>query len=248
MPFTFSHPAIVLSLVNRRHGIFSATGLIAGSIAPDFETIIKFGEPKIYSHTWAGMFWFDLPLGLCLIFIFHMLVRNQLILHLPAPLKERFAYAIGFDWLGYFRKNYFKVILSLLIGIFSHLLWDAFTHLNLRDPDSMASAIKLGNHRLYIILQYVSSVIGLAVVGVYIYQMPRTSFVPAHKTVYLFWWLTLVFSVAAAVCGYIMVRNDLAMDMVDAINLIIASVLYAVCFATLSFLVAHWRRRTGLQR
>jgi len=41
MPFTFSHPAIVLPLATLRRQWISATGLIIGSITPDFEYFIR---------------------------------------------------------------------------------------------------------------------------------------------------------------------------------------------------------------
>jgi Domain of unknown function (DUF4184) len=41
-----------------------------------------------YSHTLGGLFWFDLPLGLLLAFIFHTIVRNMLDDNLPAVLRS----------------------------------------------------------------------------------------------------------------------------------------------------------------
>ena len=41
MPFTFSHPAIVLPLVRKSGHWFSATGLIIGSLTPDFEYFMR---------------------------------------------------------------------------------------------------------------------------------------------------------------------------------------------------------------
>ena len=72
MPFTFSHPAIVLPLLNRNKSriLFSSTGLVIGSIIPDFESFIRFDQHKQYSHTWLGIFWFDLPLAILFSFIF----------------------------------------------------------------------------------------------------------------------------------------------------------------------------------
>ena len=69
MPFTFAHPAIVLPLLKKKYSrYFSATGLIVGSMAPDFEAFIGFRKEKIYSHNWLGVFWFDLPLALIIAF------------------------------------------------------------------------------------------------------------------------------------------------------------------------------------
>jgi hypothetical protein len=88
MPFTFSHPAIVIPLAAKKIRL-SATGLIVGSMAPDFEYFIRMKNVSRYSHTAMGLFWFDLPLALLLCFIYHLIVRNSLFDNLPAFLKER---------------------------------------------------------------------------------------------------------------------------------------------------------------
>src|SRR3954469_13296912 len=102
MPFTFAHPAIVLPLINKNRKFFSATGLVIGSIIPDFEAFIRLNVNKPYSHTWLGMFWFDLPLGLIAAFVFHDLVRDPLIRNLPGFLGDKFARFIHFQWNRYF--------------------------------------------------------------------------------------------------------------------------------------------------
>ncbi len=71
MPFTFSHPAIVLpfGLIGQRY--FSMTALIIGSMTPDFEYFLRLRVRSDFSHTLFGVFWFDLPLGIVLCFVFH---------------------------------------------------------------------------------------------------------------------------------------------------------------------------------
>lgn len=179
MPFTFSHPAILLPLINKRRKIFSATGLVLGSLIPDFEAFIRLDVHKHYSHTWLGIFWFDLPLAVLVSFLFHTIVRDPLIAALPAPLHQRFARFIGFNWLLYFKRHFAVVLISLLIGIASHLLWDAFTHLNLVYPNAVDSKIyitrgfRLFRVRLYKLLQYSNSLIGMYFVILHILKMPR---------------------------------------------------------------------------
>ncbi len=130
MPFTFSHPAIVLPLYRLVRRWVSLTGLIVGSIVPDFEYFIRMGTPSIYSHTFKALFWFNLPLGLLLCFLFHNVVRNALFSHLPYILHRRLSNFKRFNWNKYFRKNWHIVIISILVGAATHLLWDKFTHEN----------------------------------------------------------------------------------------------------------------------
>jgi len=88
MPFTFSHPAIVLPLTFKRLKL-SATALIIGSMVPDFEYFIRMTDHSRYSHTIAGLFWFDLPMGLLICFVYHGVVKDQLFNNLPPFLKQR---------------------------------------------------------------------------------------------------------------------------------------------------------------
>ena len=89
MPFTFSHPAVVLPLNYLPKKWFSLTALVAGSMVPDFEYFMRMRADSMYSHTWRGLFWFDLPLALLLIWIYNDLVKDKLIDHAPAYFNKR---------------------------------------------------------------------------------------------------------------------------------------------------------------
>lgn len=175
MPFTFAHPAIVLPLVGRRRKILSATGLIIGSISPDFESFIRFAEHKIYSHNWPGIFWFDLPLSVLLAFVFHDIVRDPLIKNLPAFLSGRFRPFTGFNWNTFFHRHFVVVIVSVLLGISSHLLWDEFTKFNWVHPNGHNRDMVIWNVHFHIFLQQASSVIGLTVICWFILRLPVTA-------------------------------------------------------------------------
>jgi hypothetical protein len=130
MPFTFSHPAIILPLCKFNSKRFSATALFIGSMAPDFEYFIHMRMYQVHGHSFAGLFYYDLPLTLLLTFIFHLFVRNGLLMHSPKIIREKFAEYLVFDWTAHFRKHWFMIIYSALIGVFLHVFWDAFTHTN----------------------------------------------------------------------------------------------------------------------
>lgn len=186
MPFTPAHPAIVLPLLSKRLKLFSATGLIIGSVIPDFESFIRLDEHKLYSHTWMGIFWYDLPLALIVAFIFHNLVRDPFIHSLPSFLEKKFTGYSGFKWNAFFRQHFVKIIVSMLIGIVLHLLWDAFTHLNLANPDAVDSKIMVGDMLLFKVLQDSNSIIGLIAVAVYILLLPAAApvEVPQEKMIF----------------------------------------------------------------
>ena len=116
MPFTFSHPAIVLPLSYLPQRWFSLTGLVVGSVTPDFEYFLHMRIQSDYSHTIDGLFWFDLPLGVLLAFAFHNIVRDMLFDNLPTTLKFRLLTFKQFDWNSLFKKNWPVVLISILVG------------------------------------------------------------------------------------------------------------------------------------
>jgi hypothetical protein len=97
MPFAFSHPAVILPLRLLPNRYYSLTGLVAGGMAPDFEYFIRMNLGSIYSHTLAGIFYFDIPVGIAICFIFHDVVRDGLIDHLLVTLQQRFYSLKGFN-------------------------------------------------------------------------------------------------------------------------------------------------------
>jgi hypothetical protein len=178
MPFTFSHPAAILPLNYLKKGWVSLTGLVIGSIVPDFEYFIRMKDRSIYSHTWPGMLWFELPLGLLLTFVYHYLVRDSLLRNLPALFQKRLLPFSDFNWQEWFKRNSFTIIVCIIIGSCSHLLWDRLTHETVQFVDTSIPVVreKINTHLERKISYYLfwnfSSLIGALVVLYGIWQMP----------------------------------------------------------------------------
>lgn len=186
MPFTFSHPAIVLPLTYLPGRWFSLTGLVIGSIVPDFEYFIRLRVQSSYSHTPAGLLWFDLPLGILLAFVFHNIVRDPLISNSPAFFKARFAAFQSFNWNRYFKKNWLVVAISMLLGAASHVLWDSFTHHGgyfVERIPVLSSMLQLAGYSFPVlkVLQHASTVIGGLVLLYAIWKLPVVKRVPEEK-------------------------------------------------------------------
>ena len=126
MPFTFSHPAAVLPIHSRFKNWIPFSALVIGSTFPDAAYYLPMPEHfRTNSHTLLGTFSTSLPAGVFLWLIYYWLVPSAVFL-LPSPhreaiepqLKPRLAslpQALG-------------VALGVLIGAWSHVLWDSFTH------------------------------------------------------------------------------------------------------------------------
>lgn len=195
MPFTFSHPAIVLPLSYLPKRWISLTALIVGSMTPDFEYFLRMKVQSYYSHTLSGIFWFDLPLGIIITFLFHTIVRNSLFLNLPLQIKARLFEYQKFDWINYFKHNWIVVIISLLIGIASHLFWDSFTHNHgyfVEIIPSLKNKTNLFNLQIpiYKILQHSSSLVGAIIIVLGFRKLPMSKI--ENTEINFKYWLILI--------------------------------------------------------
>lgn len=178
MPLTFAHPAAILPFKFLPRKYYSWTALIAGSMVPDFEAFIRLGGTKQFSHSWEGMFLFDLPLCISLTFLFHCLVRNPLIDNLPAFLSDRYSAFRQFDWIQHFKQRYAVILFSMLAGIFTHLLWDRITHIDTYAYHQRAGITLAPDTAIAIRqwLQWMSSIAGGLLLLYQISLLPRMSF------------------------------------------------------------------------
>lgn len=127
MPFTFAHPVVVLPLKQAKPKWFSLTGLVAGSMAPDFEYFFKVYATSTVSETFTGIFTFNLPVAIGISLLYHLLVRNPLIRHFPSPYDKRFSGFLKFNFLWHLKRHPWRFLISAFIGIVSHLLLDVVT-------------------------------------------------------------------------------------------------------------------------
>lgn len=236
MPFTFSHPAAVLPLTYLPKRWYSLTALVAGSMTPDFEYFLRMRGYSEYSHTWFGVFWFDLPLGLFLAFIFHEIVRNKLIDNFPVILKERVYEFKSFEWTTHFKKYSFVVISSMLIGIASHLLWDGLTHqrgIFVRHIGSLAELVEIagGTIPIYHLLQHVSTVIGgIAIIYAFL-QWPKTRLTKNHS-IFKYWFFISLIAIVIITTRFAVGKGNY--DLGDKICVIISGFLTGM--VSMSFL------------
>jgi hypothetical protein len=211
MPFTFSHPAIVLPLATLRRQWISATGLIIGSMTPDFEYFIRMKVQSDYSHTLPGLLWFDIPLGVLLCFVYHNIVRNSFIGNSPNFLKKRLAVYTAFNWDNYFSEYWFVVCISILIGSLSHLLWDSFTHETgffvLRLP-FLRNSVQLSEFTipLYKLIQHCSSLVGGSIIIIALLSLKKYSIIDKSE-IYNYWVLIVIITLTVIILRFVFGLN-----------------------------------------
>ena len=215
MPLTFCHPAIVLPLKKLKPNWFSMTGLIIGSLSPDLEYFSRMEILATHSHLFWGVLYFDLPIALIYCFVFHLFVRNILINHLPDFFKERFTQFLNFDWINYFKKNWLIVIVSIIIGAYSHLFWDAFTHewgyfAKLIPTLQEVWFTKPIEVKGYKFLQHFSTFLGAIFIAFWIYKMPKE---PILKTKfdYIFWLKIILFTTIISTLRFVFFPIEIAL-------------------------------------
>ena len=177
MPFTFAHPAIILPATYLPKRWYSLKGLVIGSMTPDFEYFIRMKVQSDYSHTVKGVFYFDLPIGLLLCFIFHCIVRNPLYESSPSILRKRMSQFESFNWVGHFKQNSAVICCSLIAGAATHIFWDGFTHATgyfVQNYPALKNSVSILSFDIpfYKILQHSSSASGLCIIVLYISKLP----------------------------------------------------------------------------
>ena len=200
MPFTFAHPAIFIPLEKKLNRKFSTTGLIIGSMVPDFEFFLKMRTGENIGHHWYGVFLFDIPLTIVICYLFHFLLKGMIINNSPDWFYQRFSKWVNFDWNNYVKQNKLIVFSSIVLGIFSHLFLDAFTHEDgffVEKISFLKSDIILLNFNTntYMLLQISESVLGLYLVFQFVRFMPVNSNYRV-KTDYLLWLPTAILTLS----------------------------------------------------
>ena len=173
MAFTLAHPSAAIPLARPlgRWGVLSA--LIIGSVAPDLWYFLPFDVDRTDSHSVAGLFWFCLPVSLTLYVVFHALLKRPALGLLPASLAKRLA---GFTVTDRLLPAvpWAAVMVSVLAGAGTHLVWDAFTHYNggavASWPALRAPLLSIGSYelRVFTVLQYASTLVGIVLLCIWL--------------------------------------------------------------------------------
>lgn len=124
MPLTVSHAAAAIPLRRLR---LPASALIMGAMAPDFEFFLRLTDSRLIAHTIPGLFVFCLPVGLIGLFLYHRFLKYPLIALLPHDHQVRL-YPPAQRFTFFPAGRFMKIVLALLLGTFSHMFWDAWTH------------------------------------------------------------------------------------------------------------------------
>ena len=172
-------------------------------MAPDFEYFFRMSVSSQHSHTLQGLLYFDVPVVVFLAVVFHLVVKQNLIVNLPAFFQRRFQETMSLDFTTYLKSSFIVFISSAFLGSCSHLFWDSFTHSSgyfaKTLPFYKNTYIPFDgvDYPLFYALQHISTITGLCILFIYIVaKEPDESYIPTKPK--LLYWI-LVFILAALI-------------------------------------------------
>ncbi|MEV4249530.1 DUF4184 family protein [Streptosporangium canum] len=156
MPFTLSHIVAVLPL--RRW--LPPSALAVGAMVPDLPYYVPLPFSSNTTHNWLDGLLVNLPAGVAVLVVFHLLLRTPLTALAPEGLRARLPDRAP-------SGRGIAVVAALLAGVATHLVWDGFTQVGgfavVHWPAMRVSVV--GAHRVFNVVMYASSLGGLVVLA-----------------------------------------------------------------------------------
>ena len=150
------------------------------TIAPDFAYFMFFVPREFIGHTLPGIFIFDLPLSLIVLWLFHGYVKQPLSMLLPTGIRRRLQPSEnGYSFWPPARLA--LIVISIVIGSGTHILWDSFTHpffWPYRHWSFLGEIVHVpivGDLPMFKVLQYDSTVFGIVVLAVWVWFWYRAT-------------------------------------------------------------------------
>jgi hypothetical protein len=235
MPFTPAHPAIILPFLKRKY--FSATGLVIGSMSPDFEYFFKASVSGVHGHTFLGLFYFDLPVTFFWAIIFHRLIKPSLLTNLPAFFQTRLQTLRVLDFKKYLSTHSVVFGMSALLGAASHIFWDSFTHNNtylvrhLEIYNQVHVPFQGVNYPFWYALQHISTGVGIISISIYFFYLPADNKLKPSSPKLLYWVSLILLGAVFFVIRFLLLPKEFNLG--NAVVTAISSLLLAVCLVSL---------------
>lgn len=163
MPFTLSHTVLAPPLAKLTGHRLPIAALAIGTMTPDLYRILV--KTEIYlNHQWKGIIYPDLVVGLLFCFLWYCLYRPFLFQLLG--LKKD----LNIHSLRSFCTFIISMLIAIIIGTATHIIWDGLTHLDFRTfafSDFLAQPVTLFSHSypMHRVLQIGTSALALPFIG-----------------------------------------------------------------------------------
>jgi len=183
MPFTLSHAAAILPLHRFSHHKLPLTALMVGSMAPDFGYFFSHEASRALTHSFAGLFLFSLPVGMCVWLFYVAVLEKATITLLSDRWHTRFAHTDAIT-----PSLIARAAIAIILGAITHLLWDSFTHrgtfATTAVPALLGPTPGFSWLPIYHLLHGLSSVVGLVILVIWargLHRQPAKSLIRPYK-------------------------------------------------------------------
>lgn len=151
-----------------------------GSMSPDFAYFLP-GEPlRVLTHSIPGIFWFCWPVSMVVWLLFTRVLERPTFALLSNSWYAKFTPSsreITFVTLAWASA-------AVLVGAATHVLWDSFTHRGTLIAEALPGLHSVAFHyhgwRIcwFVVLQHLSTVVGMALLLIWAWRLPATNTVP----------------------------------------------------------------------
>ena len=125
MSFTISHAAAALPFYKSK---LCLPAIIVGCMVPDFEYFIYFDYIRRGAHSIYGLFYFCIPIGLIILFLYYNVWRYIIADLCPDFIRNRLL-TLNQDKYSFMPIKRFAIItISIIIGAILHDAWDMISH------------------------------------------------------------------------------------------------------------------------
>ena len=169
MPFTPGHVAAILPFA--RTPLVPAA-LVVGSMAPDLFYYVPTDVSRELSHSLPGLVTVDLALGLVVFALWELVFRAPALDALPRPVRSRLGNTTR---RRLYRRFAALIVVSVLLGSLSHLVWDSFTHVGWLSDAVPLLGEEVGPMLVVKWLQHISSAVGAIVLLAWAWQWYTTT-------------------------------------------------------------------------
>ncbi len=173
MPFTPSHAAAALPFL--RAPLLPAA-LVVGTVAPDIPYYVPLFVPRELSHSLLGLVTIDLAMGVVGALLWWFVLREPTVDLLPRVIGSRIPAVGRLAWRPVrwgWPLTVVVLVISVLVGGATHLLWDSFTHPGWVADHLAVLRIPVGPLLVEKWLQHASSVAGLVILAVWAFTRLR---------------------------------------------------------------------------
>lgn len=224
---------------------FSISGLVFGSLAPDYDILFRLTKIRfhIFQYDLKTIIFLIFPLALISAFAFHLFCRNIIIDNLPLVYQQQYRKYTSFNFISYFKAHFLRVTISIIFAILLHLFLDFLCHC-LNAYYIKMFILYLTNNTVMANFSYILGIYGLPILFsingfylIYKYEFHNPLVLKnliLNKKQMLFWLILLLFTILFSILKFLITEVDKEF-FIDFIIISLTSSFFVAIYATCLF-------------